>query len=282
LKNIVGVDFGATQMRAARLEEYEIVILSKEKTAADAEYKAIMDQLINLIQSVFNEETMAIGIGVPSVVDPEQGIIYDVINIPSWKKVPLKSILEAFFSVPVWINNDANCFVLGEKYFGMGKMYRHIAGVTLGSGVGTGLILNSKLYAGKNLGAGEFGMVPYLDKYFEFYCSGQFFNRYKNVDGLEVFRKAVSGDLHSISLYQEFGFHLGHFLKVLVLAIDPEVIILGGSLSKAYSFFEKEMNRSLEDFPYPNTLQNLEIMVSATEHIAVLGAAALILNEQEL
>ena len=201
-------------MRSARIEENEIVFLSTEKTPTNEGYDQVLNKLIELISSVFNSKTNAIGIGVPSVVDVERGIIYDVINIPSWKEVPLKSILEDHFSVPVFINNDANCFALGEKHFGLGKSYNHIAGVTLGSGVGTGLILNDKLYAGKNAGAGEFGMIPYKEKFFEYYCSGQFFSFYKNLDGLEIFNKAKSGDTKAIELYQEFGFHLGQFLKV--------------------------------------------------------------------
>jgi glucokinase len=121
LENIIGIDLGATQMRAARIEENEIVFLSTEKTPTNDSYDQVLNKLIELITSVFSIKTVAIGIGVPSVVDVEHGIIYDVINIPSWKEVPLKSILEGHFSVPVFINNDANCFALGEKHFGIGK-----------------------------------------------------------------------------------------------------------------------------------------------------------------
>ena len=110
-------------MRAARIEDNEIVFLSTEKTPTNDSYDQVLNKLIELITSVFSKKTTAIGIGVPSVVDVEHGIIYDVINIPSWKEVPLKSILESHFKVPVFINNDANCFALGEKHFGIGKSY---------------------------------------------------------------------------------------------------------------------------------------------------------------
>jgi glucokinase len=97
LENIIGIDLGATQMRAARIEDNEIVFLSTEKTPTNDSYDQVLNKLIELITSVFSIKTVAIGIGVPSVVDVEHGIIYDVINIPSWKEVPLKSILEAIF-----------------------------------------------------------------------------------------------------------------------------------------------------------------------------------------
>jgi glucokinase len=259
MENVMGVDIGATQMRAGRVSNEKVSLMFSEKTPSDGDYDQVLKTLLQLMEKLFNYDTMAIGLGVPSVVDTKNGMIYDVINIPSWKEVPLKSIL--------------------EKHFGLGKEYNHIAAVTLGSGVGTGLILNSKLYSGNNTGAGEFGMIPYLDKYIEYYCSGQFFNLYKQTDGLSVFEQAKIGDEKALKMYEEYGHHLGQYLKILLLAIDPEVIILGGSLSAAYSFFEKEMRKALLDFPYPKTISNLEIKVSNLPEIAILGAAALTLNE---
>ena len=279
MENVMGVDIGATQMRAGRVANEKVSLMFTEKTPSDGDYDQVLKTLLQLMEKLFNYDTMAIGLGVPSVVDTKNGMIYDVINIPSWKEVPLKSILEKHFSVPIYINNDANCFAVGDKHFGLGKDYNHIAAVTLGSGVGTGLILNSKLYSGNNTGAGEFGMIPYLDKYIEYYCSGQFFNLFKQTDGLAVFEQAKNGDEKALKMYEEYGHHLGQYLKILLLAIDPEVIILGGSLSGAYSFFEKEMRKALLDFPYPKTISNLEIKVSNLPEIAILGAAALTFNE---
>src|SRR5690606_24955530 len=119
---------------------------------------------------------------VPSVVDVDKGIVYDVQNIPSWKEVPLKAIMEERYGVPVQVNNDANCFALGEKYFGQGRDSKAFIGLTLGTGLGAGIILNDKLYAGPNCGAGEFGMVPYLDYHYEYYASGQFFTLLHHTD----------------------------------------------------------------------------------------------------
>ena len=77
---------------------------------------------------------VAIGIGVPSVVDREKGIVYNVVNIPHWEEVHLKEILEARFSVPVYVDNDANCFALGERIFGDGKTVDNFVGLTVGYG----------------------------------------------------------------------------------------------------------------------------------------------------
>ena len=139
----MGVDIGATHMRAGRVANEKVSLMFTEKTPSDGDYDQVLKTLLQLMEKLFNYDTMAIGLGVPSVVDTKNGMIYDVINIPSWKEVPLKSILEKHFSVPIYINNDANCFAVGEKHFGLGKDYNHIAAFTLGSGVGPGLILNS-------------------------------------------------------------------------------------------------------------------------------------------
>lgn len=119
-------------------------------------------------------EVAGIGVGVPSVVDSEEGIVYNVANIPSWAEVPLKRLLQERFSVPVYINNDSNCFALGVKLFGEGRKYRNLVGMTIGTGVGTGIIINGELYSGQNTGAGEIGSLPYLSHDFEHYCSSGF------------------------------------------------------------------------------------------------------------
>ena len=123
---IIGVDLGGTNIRAGLINGEEIIehhaIPIREKHSLES----TINQLLSVVHSVFNKEVTGIGVGVPSVVDLENGIVYDVVNIPSWKEVHLRDILEEEFGVPVFINNDVNCFVLGEKYFGFGKKYKNI------------------------------------------------------------------------------------------------------------------------------------------------------------
>src|SRR5699024_1594521 len=147
-----------------------------------------------LIKAIGGEDADSIGIGVPSVVDVEEGIVYDVQNIPGWNEVPVKDFLEARFNKPVAVNNDANCFVLGEFFFGKGQGYDLVVGLTLGSGFGAGLVLNSQLYNGANCGAGEVGMLPYNNTIFEHYCSGMFFEREFGLSGKQIFKKAQKGE----------------------------------------------------------------------------------------
>ncbi len=277
---LIGIDLGATNVRVARVENKEIVELESEPIIDSENPEDLINQIKKLIKQVINSNVEGIGIGVPSVVDVEKGIVYDVQNIPAWKAVPLKSILEKEFKVSVLINNDANCYVLGEKYFGKGIAQNSIVGLILGTGFGAGLIMNGKLVSGENCGAGEVGMLPYLDSIFEHYCSGQFFEIQKNMKGQEVFKQAQHGDLIAIEIYNEFGKHVGNAIKAVMYAYDPAMIILGGSVSNAFHLFKDSMYESMSDFAYPKSLSKIEIKISELEHVAVLGAAALQLNQQ--
>lgn len=282
LKNrtVIGIDLGATNVRVARICEDKIDQIEIEEIVDSDEPADLLVQIQKLIQIVNNDEVQSIGIGVPSVVDVEKGIVYDVQNISSWNKVPVKKILEEKFGKPVYVNNDANCFVLGERFFGKGRGYHSIVGLTIGSGLGAGLILDDCLYSGPNCGAGEVGMFPYMGTFLEQYCSGMFFEGQFAISAKQAFEKAQNGDDNAKGMYEAFGTHLGNGIKATLYAYDPQLIILGGSISRAYPFFKDTMKQAMEDFAYPNSLEALKIEVSELEYVSVFGAAALSLNHQ--
>jgi glucokinase len=221
------------------------------------------------------KDVAGLGAGVPSVIDLKAGIVYDVQNIRSWKKVPLRARLEERYHLPAYVNNDANCFAAGEKYFGKAKPYDHAVGLIVGTGLGAGVIANGRLYSGRNCGAGEFGMLPYLDRNFEAYASGQFFERVHGDSGRELAGRAERGDERALAIFAEFGGHLGEAVKAICYAVDPEVIVLGGSVSKSCRFFQAAMWDAFQSFAYSITKERLKIEVSETENVAILGAAAL-------
>lgn len=221
-------------------------------------------------------EVDGIGVGVPSVVDSLRGIVYNATNIPSWKEVHLKDILQHRFSVRVFVNNDANCFALGEKLFGEGMPFRNIVGLTLGTGVGSGIIIDGKLYNGRNTGAGEIGSLPYLDSDFEHYCSSGFFVDHYQITGKEAAQRAAQGDPAALELWQVFGSHLGQLMKVILYTYDPEAIVIGGGIASAFSYYAPAMWESMNDFPYAQTLRGLQVRVSKKADISMLGASALV------
>ncbi|MGB5895303.1 MAG: ROK family protein, partial [Ignavibacteriaceae bacterium] len=190
-------------------------------------------------------------------------------------EIHLKDILEEQFGIPVYVNNDANCFTVGEKYFGIGKRFSNIVGMTMGTGLGAGIIINNRLYSGMNCGAGEFGSIPYKDQMFEYYCSGQFFEKVHGTKGHILFEEARNSDINALNIFGEFGYHLGNAIKTILFSVDPEAIILGGSVSRAYPYFREAMWACVNKFPYKHSLKNLVIEVTTQPNISILGAAAL-------
>jgi len=277
---IIGIDLGGTHVRAGVVSEGRLENIESVRIPSDGSVDEVLRVIFELVGPLIDANIKAIGIGVPSVVDVEKGIVYDVQNIPSWKVVELKKLMEERYRLSVLINNDANCFALGEKYFGKGREARSLIGVTIGTGLGAGIIINDKLYPGLNTGAGEFGCVDYLDKYYEYYASGQFFENCYHTNGEVVFQKAQSGDPLSIMILEELGTHIGNAIKMILYTYCPELIILGGSISKSYSFFEKTMWERIHTYIYSNTLEHFHLEISELQNGGVLGAAALYYDQQ--
>lgn len=272
---VIGIDLGGTNVRAGLVEDDRLLKVEAAAVPSDRSRDEILKAFFGLVDKVFQPGVLGIGVGVPSVVDLKTGVIYDVQNIPAWKEVPLKALIESRYGVPAYINNDANCFAVGEKYFGEARSYDHIVGLIVGTGLGAGVIANGRLYAGANCGAGEFGMLPYRDKTFEDYACGRFFKDVHRTSGREIHERAKQGDAAALAIFREFGTHLGEAVKAILFAVDPEIIVFGGSVSKAFPFFKDNLEASVRDFPYSITARNIKLAVSKTEHIAILGAAAL-------
>ncbi len=274
-KKIIGIDLGATNIRGGLVNGTSLSGMNSKRINSSGSVEEVMKDIYAIIDSLIDNDVSAIGIGVPSVVDVKLGIVYDVQYIPSWKEVHLKKIIEERYRIPVLVNNDANCFAIGEYYFGKGVGSEHMIGLTIGTGLGAGIIINRHLYAGPNCGAGEFGMVDYLDHCYEYYASGQFFQNVYDTDGEEVFEKAKSGDLMAKQLYSEMGVHLGNAIKLILYTYDPSLIILGGSVRFAYPYFHETMWQRIHSFAYTKSLKNLRIEISELENSGILGAAGL-------
>lgn len=272
----IGVDLGGTNIRVGLIEGNSVVVKKVAPCPSDRPAGEVLDCLGNLIADALSPDVKGIGIGVPSSVDVDKGIVYDVCNIPSWKEVHLKDYLENRFGRPAFINNDANCFALGEARFGSCRDCRDIVGITLGTGVGMGIIINGQLYNGVNASAGEMSAIPYLDSDYEHYCSSTFFTRCHGLSGKEASILAGAGDERALQIWNEFGRHLGKFITAVMYAYAPEAITFGGSIAAAFPFFEKSMRAELQNYPYHATLGKLRICTAGGGDTAILGASALV------
>lgn len=273
---IMGIDIGGTNIRAGIVEDGNIVRMESDSVNATGTVEEVLKQIFSLIERTGTGNISGIGIGIPGPVDDEKGIVYELINIPAWKKVELKDILEKKFSIPVRVQNDANCYAMAEYHFGKGKgCNRSFIGLIMGTGIAGGVILNGKLYSGPNGMAGEFGMMPYLDHYYEYYCCGQFFTNIHGISGMEAAEKAMAGDKDALAMWQEFGKHVGNALQAIMYAYDPQKIVLGGSVGQALHLYEKWTQKELQNFVFKNSLQNFKLEASELDNPGLLGAAAL-------
>jgi len=277
-RHVIGVDLGATNISAGRIESGKIEDWVEFAISTDKEENVIIQEVISAIEKVRTSSTEAIGVGVPSVVDTEKGIVFDVQNIPSWKEVYLKALLEKYFNVPVYLDNDANCFALGEAKFGKGKDENDFVGLTLGTGMGGGIIKDGFLLPDAHCSSGEFGSIPYLDSTYEDYCSGKFFMKKFSFKGEEMAEAAARHDKFALRAFDEFGQHLGNAIKTIKLAVDPRKVIIGGSVAQASEFFKNSMWKSLLEFPFPRAMRDFDVIFSDDKNIAVLGAASLYLD----
>lgn len=263
---------GGTNLRVARIENGKVAAQVKEPCKADGTEEEVLEQFYTLIEQVISPETEGIGVAVPSVVDYEQGIVYEAMNIPSWKEVHLKEKLEQRFHLPTRVDNDVNCFVNAEHKYGAAKLFRHVVGITLGTGVGAGIVINGEVYRGSNTGAGEICCLPYLDGNYEEYTSSQLFKKW-NTTGEEEAAKADRGEKEAIAHWQELGFHLGKLLQVILYTYDPECIVIGGGIAQSAFRFRDAMMQSLRDgFQYPHEIERVTILFSELKDCNLLGA----------
>ena len=274
-ETIIGVDLGGTKVSVGAVAGGEVRRMARREVPSEEAAEVVLASIIDTITEVFDSSVVGIGCGVPSVVDVAEGIVFEVENIPSWREVHLKAALEDRFEVSAAVNNDANAFAVGEHVFGKGRGIRNLVGMTLGTGLGTGVIIEGRLYSGANCGAGEIGMMAHKGLTLEDFCSGQLFPREFGVAGEVVFDRARAGDAQALAAFERFGHELAEAVMVALYAYDPEALILGGSISSAFEYFESGLREGLGAFAYPHVIERLLIARSELENAAVLGAAAL-------
>ena len=272
---ILGIDLGGTNLCLGIIEDGVVKErISVPSFQPSATLEETLEYLAEQIDKVLTPEIKHIGIGVPSVVDVNRGIVYEAANIPSWTEVHLKEFLEARFSLPVNVNNDANCYAMGAygKYPEDAKPECLVA-MTLGTGLGVGIVDKGRLFCGVNCGAGELGYLGYNGGCLEEFCSKQFFAKY-NKDSYELSLAAQAGDEEAIALFNEFGRHLGYAVSIMMYAYDPSHIVFGGGIANALPLFKDAILDYLrQNFPFRKNVDNLVLDVQTSIDTPILGAS---------
>ena len=280
--SLIVLDLGGTKLnigryRSGKIEHNIVYPFDNSMSVIDS-----IDFLSDCIHKLKQADTLGIAVGVPSIVDVNQGIVFNPVNIKSWREVALKTLLQARFNLPVYVNNDVNCFTKGEHLSGSGMGYHNMVGLCLGTGLGAGIILQNNLYLGANCCAGEIGGVSYLDGSLDDYCSGTFFRQHFNQCGSKLAEQAYNGDKQSLAAFEQFGEHVAFAIKHLLLMMDPQLIVIGGSVAQSFDLFIDSVWENLADFHYQNVIEHLVIKKCQQQNSALLGAAQLYVESKEL
>jgi len=265
MKYCFGVDVGGTTVKMGLFQTDSVLIdkweiPTRKELAEDVILADIADAIRNkLIEyQIQKEDVVGIGVGVPAAVTGE-GFVKNVANL-GWREKDVKKELEELAGIAVKVENDANVAALGEMWKGGGEGYKSLVMVTLGTGVGGGIILNGQIFSGTNGGGGEIGHI--LANRNETECCGcgkkGCLEQYASATGIarlaknilaentrdtilnqeDVSAKAVFdavkvGDEVAIEVAEQFGAYLGYALADLGAVLDPEVFVIGGGVSKA-------------------------------------------------
>jgi len=265
---ILGIDLGGGHVRAGLVRKGRVVRAETHLLDNKAGRQKIVRQILDAIDGMFYHSISGIGMGVPAYV--KNGVVFDAGNIPAFQNIDLERTLKARYGVPVALNNDANCFA-----FGQGIQKGILVGLILGTGVGAGIVVDGRILSGSNCGAGEFGRIPFRNGTVEDYCSGKFFIR-RGSDGESVAAMAAKGQRAAKQAFSEYGGYLGEALGIIVHSLDPDRIVLGGSVANSYTYFRRSMEASLRHQISGRVLKHLRIAPSAKRHAAIIGAAQLV------
>lgn len=259
----IGIDIGGTSIKAGLVTEEKKIFYKSVKVTKKRDETAFIQGLIELIEQILKEAKLNyrdieyIGIGSPGLIDSERGVIVSAGNL-GLKNFPLKERLESILPLPVYVNNDANCAALGEYYSLEDTDISSFVMVTLGTGIGGGIILNHKIYEGFDGSAGEFGSIVVYDgnerMLWEDCASAQALVSWvekaamKHQDSLlcalmEMNDGRLNGELVFLALeqkdevaetvFQEYIKYLGDGIISVLYIFRPEVISIGGGISQA-------------------------------------------------
>ncbi|MAJ43941.1 MAG: hypothetical protein CMF96_04235 [Candidatus Marinimicrobia bacterium] len=283
-KYYIGVDIGGTTF-CSGLFDYKRNLIIKSNKESIVNYKnqkllikAILNQ-INFLLKDYN--IIGIGISCPGPLDSKNGKILNTPNLTLLQNCNLINILESNLNVPCKIENDANLFSLGE-YYTLKYKEEVTVGVTLGTGIGFGIVINGKLFTGGNGMAAEYGISPINNTNWESYNSIRWLEEAAiekfsiRHTPKEIFKLAQNNSKKAIHIWEEFGHNLGICLSHIINMIDPNNISIGGGLSHAFKFFNNKMIETIEIHSPSYKENNIKIYESKLkEDAALLGATLL-------
>ncbi len=316
---IIGIDLGGTAIKTGIVSfSGKLFHHETNPTNASAGRKTVLKNIIAAVEStltnsgITQKHIFGIGVGTPGLPNKNGTIITGAYNIPGWKGTPLGQVLRKKYHLPVRIENDVSAVTLGEATWGAGKGFKHIICITLGTGLGGGIIINKNLYRGESGYAGEFGHMVIaaggekctsgVAGGFEAYSSAFAITRIaqektkgKRISSIlktallpenhpqqvkMIFQAYQQGDRLAHSILQEFGYYLGIGIATLVNCFDPERVIISGGIAQSGQVLLSLMQPAYIAHLLPFHKKKKKIVLGKFDNRAgIIGAASLIMRQ---
>lgn len=301
-KYIIAIDLGGTNLKVGLLDLNNKI---RRKSAFDTRRSPGKNGLIRTIIAAVGEiirkerlnkrNILGLGIGVPGPVDAKKGIVHFFPNIPGWKEIKLASILRKELRLPVFLDNDAKVMTRAEYTLGNGRGYRNVFCITLGTGVGGGIILNGELYRGIDNAAGEFGHLPINENGPDCNCGGKgciesyignsrIINRAerlfkRRISLEEISLRAKENNKLALSIWQDTGTKLGIALTAVVNTLNLDAIIIGGGVACAGEALFRPIRETIRQRAMKIQAKRVKVLRAKLGNDAGLIGAGLMVKE---
>ncbi len=288
----IGIDLGGTKIHAGAVaSDGSVLGEARTPTEADRDAEAILGNMVRAAHEAASAagrplpDAAAVGLGSPAPLDVRTGVLLSPGNLPSLHGFAVVERLSSALERPVVLDNDANCFGLAEARFGAGAGVGVCCGLTLGTGLGGFLVIDGQLFAGPRGAAVEIWCSPLLGDHVEERVSGRGVARNyekltgRRVEAREVAKAARAGDGAAAEAWREFGRDLAAPVAYLANVADADMVVLGGSMARAWDLFEEALRAEAAKYVNAVTWAELRIVPGALGDAAgMLGAAALALG----
>lgn len=303
----LGIDFGGTSVKFGVVQGHEVIARVPAIATEDfSEAEPLIDAIVYVIEDLrtHHPEICAVGVGLPGFVDFQKGIIHNLTNVKGWTNIPLRDILQARINLPVAVENDANCMAYAEWKLGAGMGKDHLVCITLGTGVGGGIITHGHMLRGAHSVAGELGQtsIDYRGREGAYGNLGSLEDYIGNneiaADARQVYadhgieksitdctpaalsRAAAEGDQTAVKIWQDIAQKLACTIVNACWFLNPAAIIIGGGVAKAGKLLFDPLKESIQKQLSPAFLDGLEIIPAQFSNDAgIIGAASLALEE---
>jgi len=317
---VVGVDLGGTNVRAAVIDRASEQIVARGENISSRgmegpELTAM--QIATAARTALDgagadaAQVLGVGVAVPGHVKAKEGLVKWAPNFKDqWKDVPIASLIERHLGLPVQIGNDANLAALGEFRFGAGRAVRHLVMVTLGTGIGGGIIVDGKLLDGADGGAGEIGHMVVnpggrggnsafgsvegetqrdaiieraarkIQEGYETSLGERVdYNRFALTPAI-IAEEAQKGDAIALEVFEETGYYLGLCVTNLIDLLNPEMVVIGGGIAQAGDIILDPIRRTVTATAIRSLAKSCQIVPAELgDNAGIFGGAAIILQE---